>query len=481
MHGTIQNIRGKAPDVVRSETEVKLAVSLGIFLVSLFAVSFPSLSKRLRYLRIPSIVFFLGKHFGTGVILSTAFVHLLPDAFKSLNSRWTGLIVLMSLLGIFLVEYVSTAYVDYLHSYSSPPQSPTPSIRERSRSRSSSTARADETPLLNKSSPNPNSQPSHAPSETTPLILSQPGAPAEEATALLVDAEPIEDIFGRSHHRFETRHAHATHSSSVSGKRISAVALFDEDGRMYGSGDVVGKVTVAPVQASNSKKRDSRHGTIGHAHAHAHAHGGHGHSHGHFHHGMDAWHPTDDEALGVEDEEEPTEEVRVGRRRQVVGILMLQLGIMLHSLVIGLTLSITSGPEFATLVTAILFHQLFEGLSLGIRIAGLPSTPMQGAFARLPGHTLKPLLSVLFALTTPVGISVGLLAFAGHGAADRVRQVQGFMSAMSAGMLVYAACVEMLAGDFVMDAMMWRASLARQVLALLALFTGVCAMSFIGD
>ncbi|EKM51122.1 uncharacterized protein PHACADRAFT_55529, partial [Phanerochaete carnosa HHB-10118-sp] len=50
------------------------------------AVSFPSLSKRLKYLRIPSIVFFLGKHFGTGVILSTAFVHLLPDAFKSLNS-----------------------------------------------------------------------------------------------------------------------------------------------------------------------------------------------------------------------------------------------------------------------------------------------------------------------------------------------------------------------------------------------------------
>ena len=57
------------------------------------AVSFPSVSKRVKYIRIPPIVFFLGKHFGTGVILSTAFVHLLPDAFKSLNSEWTGLIV----------------------------------------------------------------------------------------------------------------------------------------------------------------------------------------------------------------------------------------------------------------------------------------------------------------------------------------------------------------------------------------------------
>ncbi|EKM51120.1 uncharacterized protein PHACADRAFT_102906 [Phanerochaete carnosa HHB-10118-sp] len=160
---------------------------------------------------------------------------------------------------------------------------------------------------------------------------------------------------------------------------------------------------------------------------------------------------------------------------------MLQLGIMLHSLVIGLTLSITRGPEFATLVTAILFHQLFEGLSLGIRIAGLPESPTQGAFRRLPGHILKPLLSTMFALTTPAGIGIGLVAFAEHGAAERVRRVQGFMSAMSAGMLVYAACVEMLAGDFVMDAMMWRSSLRRQVLALFALFMGVCAMSFIGE
>ncbi|EDR11989.1 uncharacterized protein LACBIDRAFT_314029 [Laccaria bicolor S238N-H82] len=44
---------------------------------------------------------------------------------------------------------------------------------------------------------------------------------------------------------------------------------------------------------------------------------------------------------------------------------------MIHSLVIGLTLAITSGSDFASLTTAIIFHQLFEGLSLGIRIAAL--------------------------------------------------------------------------------------------------------------
>ena len=85
-------------------------------------------------------------------------------------------------------------------------------------------------------------------------------------------------------------------------------------------------------------------------------------------------------------------------------------------------------------------------------------------------------------MTVPVGIATGLLSFAhkGHDHSTKLKQIQGIMSAMSAGMLVYAACVEMLAGDFVMDPMMWRSSLRRQVLALLSLFAGVCAMAFIG-
>lgn len=154
----------------------------------------------------------------------------------------------------------------------------------------------------------------------------------------------------------------------------------------------------------------------------------------------------------------------------------------------------------ATLVTAILFHQLFEGLSLGIRIAVLPSEPAQGkpltylvhervshfittgALGRIPTRILKPVLAFAFAMTVPAGIAIGLVAFVhnGHDHSTKVKQIQGLMSAMSAGMLVYAACVEMLAGDFVMDPMMWRSGLRRQVLALLSLFAGVCAMAFIG-
>ena len=67
------------------------------------AVSFPTITATFRSIRVPSVVFFIGKHFGTGVILSTAFVHLLQDAFKALQNPvvnaewkvgdWAGLIV----------------------------------------------------------------------------------------------------------------------------------------------------------------------------------------------------------------------------------------------------------------------------------------------------------------------------------------------------------------------------------------------------
>jgi hypothetical protein len=48
------------------------------------AVSFPTLSRKVH---VPAIIFFIGKHFGTGVILATAFIHLLDDAFRSLQSK----------------------------------------------------------------------------------------------------------------------------------------------------------------------------------------------------------------------------------------------------------------------------------------------------------------------------------------------------------------------------------------------------------
>ncbi len=149
---------------------------------------------------------------------------------------------------------------------------------------------------------------------------------------------------------------------------------------------------------------------------------------------------------------------------------------MIHSLVIGFTLALASGADFESLVSAILFHQLFEGLSLGIRIAALPPpAPTDPRFG-----WLRPVLALLFALTTPAGILSGLYVFGGGGHTNAGRAgtkiAEGVLCAISAGMLIYAACVEMLAADIVLDPTLWRASKKRQLVALVSVALGATGM-----
>jgi hypothetical protein len=54
------------------------------------------------------------------------------------------------------------------------------------------------------------------------------------------------------------------------------------------------------------------------------------------------------------------------------------------------------------------------------------------------------------------------------------------MAAISAGMLIYAAAVEMLAGDFIMDPSLWKSDVKKQALALISLLVGAGAMALIG-
>ena len=59
--------------------------------------------------------------------------------------------------------------------------------------------------------------------------------------------------------------------------------------------------------------------------------------------------------------------------------------------------------------------------------------------------------------------------------------IRGLMSALSAGMLIYASCVEMLAGDFVLDPHLWRSSVRRQACAVVSLLAGCVAMGVVGS
>ncbi|KLJ06938.1 hypothetical protein EMPG_17546 [Blastomyces silverae] len=66
-------------------TPLHVAALVLILVLSTFACSFPIIARRFPRLPIPRHFLFLSRHFGTGVLIATAFVHLLPTAFISLT------------------------------------------------------------------------------------------------------------------------------------------------------------------------------------------------------------------------------------------------------------------------------------------------------------------------------------------------------------------------------------------------------------
>ncbi|KAG7665332.1 uncharacterized protein J8A68_001020 [[Candida] subhashii] len=64
-----------------------------ILITGAFGCFFPVLSSRYSFIKLPSWCFFLAKYFGSGVIVATAFIHLLEPASDALgNECLTGVI-----------------------------------------------------------------------------------------------------------------------------------------------------------------------------------------------------------------------------------------------------------------------------------------------------------------------------------------------------------------------------------------------------
>lgn len=77
---------GIAYDPVAYNLALHIGSVFVVLTVSSLACAFPLLVLRFPRLRIPARVLFVVRHFGTGVLLATAFVHLLPTAFISLGN-----------------------------------------------------------------------------------------------------------------------------------------------------------------------------------------------------------------------------------------------------------------------------------------------------------------------------------------------------------------------------------------------------------
>lgn len=161
------------------------------------------------------------------------------------------------------------------------------------------------------------------------------------------------------------------------------------------------------------------------------------------------------------------------QQKALLQCLLLEAGILFHSVFIGMAVSVATGTPFIVLLIAISFHQTFEGLALGSRIAGIT------AFS--PRSPKPWLMALAYGTTTPLGQAIGLFV---HNLYDPYSQtgllMVGIMNAISSGLLLFAGLVELLAEDFLSDKSYETLQGARRLEACGAVFAGSMLMALVG-
>ncbi|CBI34138.3 unnamed protein product, partial [Vitis vinifera] len=147
---------------------------------------------------------------------------------------------------------------------------------------------------------------------------------------------------------------------------------------------------------------------------------------------------------------------------------VLELGIVAHSVIIGISLGASESPQtIKPLVAALTFHQFFEGMGLG-------SCIVQAKFK----SRAATIMGLFFSLTTPVGIGIGIgISQVYDENSSTALIIEGIFNAASAGILIYMALVDLLAADFMSPKMQTNEML--KVMANISLLLGAGCMSLI--
>ena len=151
------------------------------------------------------------------------------------------------------------------------------------------------------------------------------------------------------------------------------------------------------------------------------------------------WTTNDDSS--IESQKERTTDMAF--KQQIAAFLILEFGVLFHSVIIGLTLG-TSGTAFAALYPVIVFHQSFEGLGIGARLSAIP---FPKRLSWMPWW-----LCAGYGLTTPISIAVALGVRTTYNSGSfTANVVSGVLDAISAGILLYTGFVELIARDFLFN------------------------------
>lgn len=157
---------------------------------------------------------------------------------------------------------------------------------------------------------------------------------------------------------------------------------------------------------------------------------------------------------------------------QLTAVFILEFGVIFHSIFVGLTLAV-AGPEFITLYIVLVFHQTFEGLGLGARLAEVP-------WPRSKRWT-PYLLGLGYGISTPIAIAIGLgvrTTFAPESQTTLI--VNGIFDSISAGILIYTGLVELMAHEFMFSPYMQKGPVSRTLYAFGLMVLGAGLMALLG-
>ncbi|CAL9737123.1 zinc-regulated transporter 2 [Monosporozyma servazzii] len=315
------------------KTNLRILAVFMILISSAIGSFFPVLSSKYSFIRLPDWCFFIAKFFGSGVIVATAFVHLLQPANEALDNEclggtfaeypWAFGISLMSLFFLFLLEIISHYLIERAFS--------------------------------------------------------------DDDFDDFDDKKTIGDESSETHDENKIEHL---------GFKVSHVST-DTSLNKEQMVNVPGK--------------------------------------GHYDHTKNHQDPCQ---IGTPAQENQKENYA----NQILAVMFLEFGILFHSVFVGLSLAV-SGDEFTTLFIVLIFHQMFEGLGLGTRIA---ETHWPENRKYTPW-----LMALAFAVTTPIAVAIGIGVRHSFVPGSRKALISnGVFDAISSGILIYTGLVELMAHEF---------------------------------
>ncbi|KAK7743981.1 hypothetical protein SLS62_010396 [Diatrype stigma] len=357
--------------------------TVGLFLVllaSCLGAGFPVAAKKISWLKVPEKVFFACKHFGTGVLIATAFVHLLPTAFFSLSDPclpdlftddyppMPGVIMMGSLFCLFVIEmWMNNKIGGHSHG-------------------GATGFEANPAPMV--APPRP--------------ARTNTGTNSFEADDVAYEKEMARQIY-EERARYEEQVA--LKSPTDLGHPVSEmppwfIVFYEQYVRQRL--EMVNMIRSTSPQSTTDVAASE----------------------------TSTW-----------DVEGQTVDPLIYKKMSM-NITLLEGGILFHSVFVGMTVSITI-EGYVILLVAILFHQMFEGLGLGSRIAAVP----------YPKGSIRPWLLVFaFGTTAPIGQAIGLAARNSYDPNSAFGLIiVGVFNAISSGLLIYAALVDLLAEDFLSE------------------------------